>query len=91
MQRVREEISAIVAEGEPWEGDCYGPAGTIVLWHHRVLHMGGQNFGSGIRQAVIYRYSKTEGAVPESALDTSEGDLWRDWTPCVRGASEAKL
>ena len=91
---VRRELAAIVREGRPWAGDCYGPVGTVVLWHHRMAHMGGQNFGRSIRQAVIYRYAKTEAAVPESALDTAQADLWRDWAPCLRsdsGGESAKL
>ena len=39
VQLVRQQLSAIVGEGKPWEGDCYGPKGTAVLWHHRLLHM----------------------------------------------------
>ena len=97
VERVRANIRQIVADTPP--ADTHGPAGTLVLWHHRLLHMGGQNFATPagprarlpIRQAVIYRYAKTEAAVPDSMLDTAAAgvSLWCDWASCVRNSPAA--
>lgn len=72
------------AEIEPV--DTHGPAGTVVLWHTKILHMAGQNKSNDIiRQATIYGYMKTPEAVPDAlAADNTDGDIWRDWSEEVR-------
>ncbi|MDA1191286.1 MAG: phytanoyl-CoA dioxygenase family protein [Candidatus Poribacteria bacterium] len=57
--------------------DCYGSAGDIVFWHHRIGHMAGHNYSRQIRQAVLCDYRKRD-------LDTTQDeppqdDMWRDW------------
>ncbi len=66
--------------------DTHGPAGTVVLWHTKILHMAGQNRSADIiRQATIYGYMKTPEALPdERAADNAGGDIWRDWSDGVR-------
>ena len=86
--RVRKCIDEIVRDTQPV--DCHGDRGTLVLWHHRMLHMGGQNFSTDtIRKAVIVDFSKTEEAVPPELLDTSKADLWRDWSQELRDTAVA--
>ena len=69
--------------------DCHGPAGTVVLWHTKILHMAGQNCSEDvIRQATIYGFLKTPEALPdELVVDNSGGDIWRDWSDKVRGVN----
>ncbi|MGY8827156.1 MAG: phytanoyl-CoA dioxygenase family protein [Candidatus Latescibacterota bacterium] len=69
--------------------DCHGPAGTIVLWHTKILHMAGQNQSDDIiRQAAIYGYLKTTDALPDKlVMDPTDGDIWRDWSDAVRASS----
>lgn len=66
--------------------DCHGPAGTVVLWHTKILHIPGQNISQDIiRQATIYGYLKTPTALPdELVIDNTDGDIWRDWSDEVR-------
>ena len=78
----------IKADTEPV--DSYGPAGTVVLWHTKILHIPGQNTSSDvIRQATIYGYLKTVDSVSDAmAMDNAGGDIWRDWSDEVRAIDE---
>jgi hypothetical protein len=73
MQEVKEEISAV---------DCYGPAGTVIFWHHRLGHNPGTNHvAQNIRQAVLFDFIKSnvdDGPPPD--------DMWRDWSQELRNA-----
>ena len=75
---------AVKGDTEPV--DTYGPAGTVVLWHTKILHMVGQNTSNDvIRQATIYGYQKTVGSLSdELAMTDAGGDVWRDWSDEVR-------
>lgn len=66
--------------------DCWGAAGDIVLYHARIAHTPGHNFGNAIRQAVITGFGKTEESLPEKELleHVTQCDIWRDWAPRVR-------
>ena len=78
------EINAIRADTQPV--DCHGPAGTVVLWHTKILHMAGHNQSTDVlRQATIYGYLKTPEAVPDDrVVDEGNLDIWRDWSDEVR-------
>jgi len=80
-------IQQIKSDTEPV--DCHGPAGTVVLWHTKILHIAGQNRSSDIiRQATIYGYLKTLASLSDAqALDNRGDDAWRDWSDEVRAAS----
>ncbi len=77
-------IGEIKADTEPV--DCHGPAGTVVLWHTKILHIAGQNASDNvIRKATIYGFLKTPKALPDPLVtDNTDGDLWRDWSDEVR-------
>ena len=66
--------------------DCHGPAGTVVLWHTKILHIAGQNASSDvIRQATIYGFQKTPESLPDPLVtDKTNVDIWRDWSDEVR-------
>ena len=55
--------------------DCYGQAGDIVFWHHRIGHSVGHNRSKRIRQAVLYDFKKKDLMVDEPPCD----NMWRDW------------
>lgn len=80
-------IRQIKSDTEPV--DCHGPAGTVVLWHTKILHIPGQNLSSDIiRQATIYGFMKTPASVPDALVtDETNLDIWRDWSAEVRNAS----
>ena len=80
-------IAEIKDDTQPF--DCHGPAGTVVLWHTKILHIAGQNVSSDIiRQATIYGFLKTPEALPDSlVVDNTNGDIWRDWSDEVRTIS----
>ena len=77
-------IQRIKADTQPF--DCHGPAGTVVLWHTKILHMAGQNLSTDvIRQATIYGFLKTPASLPDPlVVDNTNGDIWRDWSDEVR-------
>ena len=77
-------IQRIKADTQPF--DCHGPAGTVVLWHTKILHMAGQNLSTDvIRQATIYGFLKTPASLPDPlVIDNTNGDIWRDWSDEVR-------
>ncbi|MFL2540543.1 MAG: phytanoyl-CoA dioxygenase family protein [Candidatus Latescibacterota bacterium] len=83
-------IQRIKADTQPV--DCHGPAGTVVLWHTKILHMAGQNQSDDImRQATIYGYLKTPESVPDAlAADNTEGDIWRDWSAEVQATNPSQ-
>jgi hypothetical protein len=60
--------------------DCYGRAGDIVFWHHRMGHMAGINRAQPptIRQALLFDFSKTE--LDTMRLDPPQENMWRDWS-----------
>lgn len=68
-----------------------GPAGTVVLWHGVLAHVVGTNSHSDvIRQATIYEFHKTPGALPDAELlrrqehDAPVPGLWDDWSQAMR-------
>ena len=77
-------IRQIKADTQPF--DCHGPAGTVILWHTKILHIAGQNASSDvIRQATIYGFKKTPESLPDPlVVDDTDGDIWRDWSDEVR-------
>jgi hypothetical protein len=42
--RVRGHIRAVVAGTAPVE--CVGPAGSLVLWHHRLMHSASRRYNA---------------------------------------------
>ena len=81
-------IQRIKVDTQPF--DCHGPAGTVVLWHTKILHMAGQNQSTDvIRQATIYGFLKTPASLPDPlVVDNTNGDIWRDWSDEVRAIDE---
>ena len=74
------EAERVSADTEPV--DCYGQAGDVVLWHHRLGHMAGHNYSSVIRQAVLGDFSKTD--LDKTRMDPPQADMWRDWSKTIR-------
>ena len=66
--------------------DCYGDAGDIVFWHHRMGHMAGHNHAEppAIRQALLFDFCKTE--LDRMRCDPPQTDMWRDWGDELRQA-----
>ena len=59
--------------------DCYGEAGDIVLWHHRLAHTGPPNTTWRIRRAVLYEFTKQD--IEQTQLEPPQKNMWRDWSP----------
>ena len=57
--------------------ECYGNAGDVVFWHHRIGHAAGHNYSQQIRQAVLYDFRKTE--LERTQEEPPNEDMWRDW------------
>lgn len=66
--------------------DCYGPAGTVIFWHHRLGHNPGVNYvGQNIRQAALFDFIKKnvdDGPPPD--------DMWRDWSAELRASGSSR-
>jgi hypothetical protein len=78
------EVQAVEADTQAV--DCYGEAGDIVFWHHRLGHMAGHNYGlpRTIRQAVLYDFCKTD--LDTTRMDPPQDNMWRDWSAAVQAA-----
>ena len=58
--------------------ECYGEAGDIVLFHHRLAHAGNPpNSSSQIRKAVVGDLVKKE--LKEKLNEPPLEDMWQDW------------
>ena len=77
-------IGNIKADTQPV--DCYGPAGSVVLWQTYMLHMAGVNTSTDIiRQATLYGFIKTRESLPDERLIAGpNGYIWRNWSDEVR-------
>jgi len=71
------EVGEVEADTPPV--DCYGEAGDLVFWHHRMGHMAGINTSEPpcIRQALLFDFCKTD--LDTMRLDPPQEDMWRDW------------
>lgn len=76
------ELQRIIDDTEPVE--CYGQAGDIVFWHHRLAHAAGQNFSAQIRQAVLADFWTQ--ALNELRGKPVSADMWEDWSSAVQQA-----
>ncbi|MEC9377498.1 MAG: phytanoyl-CoA dioxygenase family protein [Candidatus Latescibacterota bacterium] len=64
--------------------DCYGKAGDVVLWHHRIGHMAAPNTTRRIRQAVLYDFRKDDWETTQS--EPPAQDMWKGWSDELRAA-----
>ncbi len=64
--------------------ECWGEAGDIVFWHHRLAHMAGHNYSQIIRQAVLADFWTAD--LDRFRGEDAQGDMWRDWSPAVQNA-----
>ena len=78
------ELKRVIEEIEPVE--CFGQAGDIVFWHHRLAHAAGQNYSEQIRQAVLADF----WTLDLDALRTKPvtADMWEDWSPALQRLGE---
>lgn len=75
-----EELARILEDTEPV--DCFGHAGDVVLWHHRLVHMAGENHSKVMRCAVLGDFARDD--LDRLRLDPPQPDMWRDWSEAVR-------
>lgn len=61
-------------EGSPFE--ITGPAGTVILWHNKLVHCGGVNFGNDARMAGFMRFALPE--IDEIKRDAATNP-WKYW------------
>eukprot|EP01051_Picozoa_sp_SAG22_P016721 SAG22_NODE_2420_length_2594_cov_2.162725_1_plen_108_part_00 len=67
--------------------ETHGPAGTVVLWHQKTVHIAGHNQSptggptAVIRQAMIHDFLQTREAIPDRLLTQfDDPDMFRDWS-----------
>jgi len=78
-----EELSRILEDTEPV--DCYGNAGDVVLWHHRLVHSAGENHSSVMRCAVLGDFARND--LDQLRMDPPQRDMWRDWSGEVQASA----
>lgn len=81
MQRIKEDTL-------PY--DTHAPAGSVVLWHTKLLHMAGANLTKDhMRVGCIYAFAKTpEALTAEQAV--YERGVWDDWSDATRATAAAE-
>ena len=82
-QALLDASKRVVEEIEPV--DCYGPAGSVVFWHHRGGHGSGPNYTNRIRTAVLADYSRID--IDPCWVDPPHQDMWHDWSATLKGLS----
>jgi len=70
--------AAVAAVQQQAYVDCYGAAGDVVFWHHRLGHSAGHNRSRQIRQAVLYDFKKYN--LEERQAVPTPPDMWTDWS-----------
>lgn len=78
-----QEIEALNEHVTPVE--CWGEAGDLVFWHHRLAHMAGHNYSNTIRQAVLADF--WTDALDANRAAEPGGDMWRDWSPELQNSA----
>lgn len=72
---------------DPFE--IHGDAGTVVLWHGKLMHCAGVNVSPNVRMAAIPRFTRAEG--DDIKADAAE-DIWKYWDgvedPAVGASSD---
>ena len=75
----RGKVAALADLPEPVE--CVGPPGTVMFWHHYLLHRAGVNCRPHIRMAFVNRFSFKN--LRDIMFDLPE-DLWGPWKGLAR-------
>jgi hypothetical protein len=86
---VQAEIEKIKVDTEPVE--CWGPRGSVIFWHSRMLHAAMRNTSTTIRSSVLYEYYKKEDPAIDNSprAELARGspvDMWSDWSDEVRAS-----
>ena len=72
-------VAQVEASTQPVE--VAGPSGTVVFWHHRLLHAAGINTRPTVRHATICDFKNKPFL---AAADRKATDGWATWSPRVR-------
>ena len=79
-----EELARILTDTEPV--DCWGKAGDVVFWHHRLVHAASENHSDVIRQAVLADLNRVD--LDQLRLDPPQANMWRDWSEALNAAPD---
>jgi len=79
-----EYLSGIEELNQSPSVECWGKAGDIVFWHHRLAHMAGHNYSSVIRQAVLADFWKPE--LDEYRTWPVSEDMWKEWSAAIKNS-----
>lgn len=60
-----------------------GPVGTVILWHHRLLHTPGTNRSRKVRHALIADFIQHDWE--SKAEQPHDSDMWADWAVSEAG------
>ena len=79
-QAYHDELAQILLDTKPV--DCWGSAGDVVFWHHRLVHAASENTSDVIRQAVLADLNRSD--LDTLRLDPPQQNMWRDWSEEVQ-------
>ena len=79
-----EYLSGIEELNQAPSVECWGKAGDIVFWHHRMAHMAGHNHSNVIRQAVLADFWRPE--LDEYRTWPVSEDMWKEWSGAVQNS-----
>ena len=78
------EIKKIMKDTSPV--DCWGSAGDIILFHHRLAHMAGHNYSKKIRLAILYDFKKKD--LDEGRTNPPLKNMWSDWSKSLNESKD---
>ena len=82
-----DEFEATLAEVRGREPvDCWGQAGDVIVFHHRVGHAAGPNHSDRLRLAALADLRRRD--LEARMGDPMDADFWRDWSPRLRRVGE---
>lgn len=76
------EVERLRSEIQPWE--IPGRRGTVIFWHHRLMHTYGFNRTKRVRQAILGDFAQTTPWAPPDFSPSS--DPWDGWSERIRSS-----
>jgi hypothetical protein len=76
------EVERLRSKIQPWE--ISGRMGTVIFWHHRLMHTYGFNRTNRVRQAILGDFAQSTPWAPSEISPSS--DPWEGWSERIRNA-----
>ena len=77
-ERTDEYQATLESTRKDFPVECYGLAGDIIFWHHRLAHGVGYNHSKSIRKAVLGELKKRD--LEETITNPPAQNMWDSWS-----------